>query len=509
MKKNRSLYFLDLLILLIAFTIPALIKRLPLFTYYQNYFTSVLPLLISWFPVSFYFKKYRPIKSHRTIRRFLLPILQANLVILGISALVMITLHQKQYSIIVIFGTIFGATVGEILAYNTLHYVGRLHDTIDENMLVKTMRSKTEVTETGLKRLLNDIPADEILLKSIREDVVNEVGEEVYATLDHWVNLCSPECQIVSTTSRFNVQKLPGLNRCIVNLHRINDMRYLNKFFETVNQKLGPDGIFIGFAETKDLRKQRILRKFPPVLNYLVYFLDYLVKRVFPKFKLTKKIYFLLTRGENRVLSKAEVFGRLYSCGFEVLDEVFVNRHLYFLARKTGSPHYPADPTYGPLIKLRRVGKNGKIINVYKLRTMHPYAEYLQAYIYKKYNLQAGGKFKDDFRVSTLGRFLRKFWIDELPMLYNLLKGDLKMVGVRPLSQHYLSLYTSELQEKRKLKKPGLIPPFYADMPKTLEEIMASEMRYLDAHEKHPVSTDLKYFFKALYNIIFRRARSN
>ena len=166
-------------------------------------------------------------------------------------------------------------------------------------------------------------------------------------------------------------------------------------------------------------------------------------------------------------------------------------------------------PTYGPVISLKRVGKHGKIIHVYKLRTMHPFAEYLQDYVYKHNDLEEGGKFKNDFRVSTLGRYMRKLWIDELPMIFNLLKGDLKIVGVRPLSRHYFSLYTKELQERRIKYKPGLVPPFYADMPRTLEEIMQSELRYLEAYEKSPLMTDIRYFFKAFNNIIFKKARSN
>jgi hypothetical protein len=70
-------------------------------------------------------------------------------------------------------------------------------------------------------------------------------------------------------------------------------------------------------------------------------------------------------------------------------------------------------------------------------------------------------------------------------------------------------LYTPELREKRVKYKPGLIPPFYADMPKTLGEIMASEMKYLLAYEKSPLLTDTRYFFLAIYNIIFRKARSS
>lgn len=145
-------------------------------------------------------------------------------------------------------------------------------------------------------------------------------------------------------------------------------------------------------------------------------------------------------------------------------------------------------------------------INLQKM--VHPFAEYLQDYVYKQNELQEGGKFKDDFRVTTLGKIFRKLWLDELPMIMNLLKGEIKLVGVRPLSRHYYSLYTDELQQKRIQYKPGLIPPFYADMPETLEEIMASEMKYLEAYEKSPFKTDWKYFWKVFNSIVFKRARS-
>ncbi|MHA7131858.1 sugar transferase [Algoriphagus namhaensis] len=184
------------------------------------------------------------------------------------------------------------------------------------------------------------------------------------------------------------------------------------------------------------------------------------------------------------------------------------NSRLYFAAKKISEPAFDTSPTYGPLIKLKRVGKNGKVFKVYKLRTMYPYAEYLQDYVYKNNELDLGGKFKDDFRVSPLGRFLRKFWIDELPMFWNLIIGDMKLIGVRPLSKHYFSLYTPEIQEMRTKVKPGLVPPFYADMPKTLEEIMLSEKKYLELYAQKPFQTDISYFFKIFKNILFRGARS-
>jgi lipopolysaccharide/colanic/teichoic acid biosynthesis glycosyltransferase len=159
-------------------------------------------------------------------------------------------------------------------------------------------------------------------------------------------------------------------------------------------------------------------------------------------------------------------------------------------------------------IRLNRIGKHGKMIKVLKMRTMHPYSEYLQDYVFDKNKLEEGGKFANDFRVTTLGRFMRRFWLDEFPMFYNLLKGDIKLVGVRPLSPQYFSLYTRELQQHRIRFKPGMIPPYYADLPKTFEEIMESEKKYLDAYERRPIRTDIRYFFKATYNILFKKVRS-
>ncbi len=508
--KNIKLFAADLLILLLSFLSVTIIKPGGIESYVHNYYLEVLLFIVTWFPISFIFGKYNPINSSKSFLEGLKPIINANLVILGLTSLLIVVFQISRYSRMVFFGTFSVAFFLEIVFYNFLHYFGRLKDLpIDEDALVKAMHSKNYTSETSVKEHLLNGEIDHEVLASVRSVIKEETTAEVFVQLEKWVNLSSPYCQILATTTRFNIDKSPNNKyKCFINLKRINDIRYINKFFEAVNVKLPINGIFIGCVETKDIRKFRVLKKYPFPLNYFYYTIDYIIKRIFPKFNLTKGLYFFLTHGHNRVLSKAETFGRLYSCGFEVIDEVFVNNHLYFLTRKIDSPHYDPDPTYGPLVKLNRVGKNGKLIKVYKLRTMHPYAEYLQEYIYKKSQLQEGGKFKNDFRISTLGRFFRKFWLDELPMIFNLLKGDLKIVGVRPLSKHYFSLYSPELQEKRMKTKPGLIPPFYADMPNTLEEIQESEMKYLLAFEKHSIGTDLKYFYKAMKNILFKHARS-
>jgi lipopolysaccharide/colanic/teichoic acid biosynthesis glycosyltransferase len=93
-------------------------------------------------------------------------------------------------------------------------------------------------------------------------------------------------------------------------------------------------------------------------------------------------------------------------------------------------------------------------------------------------------------------------------MLINLLKGQMKIFGVRPLSRQYFELYKQEVRDRRTKYKSGLIPPFYADMPDDLESIQASEMKYLDSFDVHPFRTDFRYFCKSWWNILFRHARS-
>lgn len=312
----------------------------------------------------------------------------------------------------------------------------------------------------------------------------------------------------VATTTIFNIENQIGTFQNIVNFKKINNVQRINKFFEAVNGQLQSGGVFVGCAETYNLRKKRILKKFPPVFNTIYYSFDFLIRRVLPKLWLTKGIYFFLTRGNNRVLSKAETLGRLYSCGFVVIEESLINNLLFFAVRKIKDPVYDLSPTYGPFIKLRRVGKNGKMFNVYKLRTMHPYSEYIQKYVFDKYGSDSGDKANNDFRVTTLGRFFRKLWIDEFPMLINLLKGNIKLVGVRPLSEHKLSLYPKEVQDIRIKVKPGLLPPYYADLPENFQGLIESEMNYIKESKKSPIKTDLIYFFKIIYNIVIKKARS-
>ncbi len=375
----------------------------------------------------------------------------------------------------------------------------------------KKLLTKLPYVKKNEEPLLRVLKSQSSNKKEIENLILKEINnKEVFSFISKYFEISQKQTFITSTSTRFNIDKLKDQSISnIINLKKINDARYINKFFESINAKLPNSGLFFGTVETYPNRRKALLEKYPPVVNYFVYFFDTLFTRVFPKLPITKRIYFYLTKGKGRVISRAETYGRLYSCGFEIIDEKTIENSQYFVAKKVMDPVFDEDPSYGPIIRLNRIGKNNKKFNVYKLRTMHPFSEYLQEYVYNQNKLQEGGKIKDDFRISPEGRVFRKFWIDEIPMIVNILKGDMKLIGVRPLSPHFFSLYTKELQEKRVKVKPGFIPPFYADLPKTMEEIMDSERKYLDLYQKSPIRTDIKYFFLAINNVLFKGARSN
>ncbi len=347
--------------------------------------------------------------------------------------------------------------------------------------------------------------------ENVAELVEKQVGPQGIEFLLKYVSdLSDAKTILIDTRHEFNILKQSGRDyKSIVNLAMINEMRWINNVFLAANKKLEIGGMFLGRAETITEREKRAYSRRKRPIADVYYFLDFLFHRVSPKIGGLKRVYFFMTKGKRRVLSRAEILGRLISCGFKIVEEVEIDNKLFFAVKKVEEGKAAENPSYGPLFRMQRVGKGGKVIGVYKMRTMHPYSEYLQEYLYELNSLQEGGKFADDFRISGIGRFFRKFWIDELPMIFNLLNGDMKLVGVRPLSKHYLSLYSDELKDLRLKVKPGLVPPYYADLPKTLDEIQDSERRYLESYTKAPIRTDIKYFFKAFYNIFFKKARSN
>ena len=112
----------------------------------------------------------------------------------------------------------------------------------------------------------------------------------------------------------------------------------------------------------------------------------------------------------------------------------------------------------GPvLFPQTRVGRFGRTFKMYKFRSMRPDAEQLLAKLLAA-NQHLGGvtfKIKNDPRITRVGRWLRRFSIDELPQFYNVLIGDMSLVGPRPPVPREVALYTLA-DRRRLLAKPGI-----------------------------------------------------
>ena len=518
MKKSIIFLFLDVITLIFCFYFFIFLKYDQLHRI-EGTEKAITYFLVLWIILSTITGKYNK-NNFGSFKDLLSSVTFANLVILGFTViLIRIWKTLIEFRFIIIYTVFLASTLELAVGYFFSLFQTAMKTPFSpddgengtENQLNKDPESIPQIKIPILPEAPVEIISSEALI-DLSSIIVEETDLEIFNFIRHYFSKKIVNTLIISTTTVFNIyNQIRPKYEVIINLKRINDIQFINKFFETVNSKLNMGGIFIDWVETYSQRKSRILSKYPWGIDYLFYTFDFLINRVLPKLNITKRFYFLITGGQNRVISKAETYGRLYSCGFEIIDEQFINNRLVFVFKKIAEPRYDNHPTYGPIIKLQRIGKNGRIIGVFKLRTMHAYSEYLQNYIYTKHALDEGGKFKNDFRVTTIGKVLRVLWIDEFPMLINVfILRNMKIVGVRPLSPHYFSLYNEVLKQKRILTKPGLIPPYYAQYPtpKTLDEIQDNEMNYLEEYEKHPFLTDIKYFFKAMFFIIFKKARS-
>jgi len=498
----RFLIFLfgDILLILVAFFIAHAFvtpKTTSLFTFYKHPYIIFSAI---WICSSILSQKYVITKP---FKRWFVRVYFINLITL-IAIIILFSLIGCGFSLYRITCLVFLT----FLIESTFFYLYLLHRRITNDASKIELFYKTFMTSSHKYKILND--PFEIIDKRLKKIIIDGVGVNGFKFIDAHLAGHYSKSKFTSSISRSDLTIIqPNKFVNIVNLKDINQFKKISQYFDLINAKIPIGGKFIGFFETYKGRKKRIFKKYPIGLKKLFYSLDILWHRICPKLELTRPFYNLISGGYNRSFSKTEIFGRLYCAGYEILSEKKLNGLLFFSARKISDPILASTPSYGPLVKLKRIGKNGKNISVYKLRTMFAFSEFLQEYVYTQNKLAEGGKLKDDFRVTVLGKILRKCWLDELPMFFNVLKGQIKIVGVRPLSNHYFNLYTDELKEKRIKTKPGLVPPFYYDLPKTLEEIISSELKYLAAYEKHPFRTDLVYFWGAMYNIFIKKARSS
>lgn len=523
-----ALFILDIAIVVFSFLFAAKVrpgtKRIIL-TYYRSF----IPFILIWIGSGVWGFKYS-IKSTCSGIDFAKRIFKCNLVAITAVLGLMYVFGKFYYSRYIVFGTVLTTFALELFLFLGIYYAFRFHKEnasfaatkliTRSKALEESQSPKFFVDSANLVPTISNEPYSLPMAPEVDKDSILlplwekylEANPKLFGFLNDFLDLTRfsrSGALVLNSETYFNIQNEPTENRQIfINLHKINDLRRLNYYLIRVNELLIQGGVFICNGQTISQRQQAFFERWTPYFGSILYGIDFVFRRVLPKLPVLQGWYFAITNGKNRALSETEMLGRFYFCGFELIHKRELDGMMNFILKKTKAPSTDPDPTYGPLIRLKRKGKDGKTIYVKKLRTMHPYSEYLQDYVYQTNALQEGGKFADDFRVTSWGKVFRSLWLDEVPQFINFFRGELALVGVRALSEHYFSLYPPDMQELRTKVKPGLVPPFYADMPKTFEEIVDSERRYIERKLQKPFTTDLVYFWKSWWNILVKRARS-
>jgi len=145
----------------------------------------------------------------------------------------------------------------------------------------------------------------------------------------------------------------------------------------------------------------------------------------------------------------------------------------------------------------KRIGKNGQIFKLYKFRTMIKNADNLKNK-YLKHNEAKGVVFKihNDPRFTSIGKFLSHTGLDELPQLFNVLKGEMSLIGPRPLPIDESNKLKS-WQKKRLTIKPGIISPWILEgyHQNSFDNWMKSDLKYIS---KKSFKYDLQVFINAI-----------
>lgn len=157
----------------------------------------------------------------------------------------------------------------------------------------------------------------------------------------------------------------------------------------------------------------------------------------------------------------------------------------------------------GPVFfKHRRIGKHGKKIEIYKFRTMVENAEEAMKNFTEEQKKEFAENFKleNDPRVTRVGKILRKTSLDELPQIINILKGEMSIIGPRPVVRSELEKYGSN-QDKFLSVAPGLTGNWAANgrSDVSYEERMALELDYI---ENRNLILDMKIFFKTIGSVL-------
>ncbi|OIL55169.1 UDP-phosphate galactose phosphotransferase [Oenococcus oeni] len=184
-----------------------------------------------------------------------------------------------------------------------------------------------------------------------------------------------------------------------------------------------------------------------------------------------------------------DIFGGLFGLILSIIPIIFLAVRI----KKDGGPVFYAQ---------ERIGKNGKSFTMYKLRSMVTNADDLKDTLLEKNELHGGlFKIKEDPRVTKIGRTIRHYSLDELPQFWNVVKGDMSLVGTRPCLKRELAQY-SEHDKQRLLVKPGISGLWQTSGRSNLDfaDMIKLDLQYI---EKRSIKMDLKICFKTIGIVLF------
>lgn len=152
----------------------------------------------------------------------------------------------------------------------------------------------------------------------------------------------------------------------------------------------------------------------------------------------------------------------------------------------------------GPVFfKQKRIGRNGKVFSIYKFRTMIENAENMGTGLFN---------YKDDFRVTRVGKLLRLTSLDELPQLYNILMGDMSFVGPRPPVTYELGKFEdlNEEQKKRFIIKPGItgLAQISGRNELSWDDKIKLDNIYIEELKRFGFMIDLKIILLTIYKVL-------
>src|ERR1700740_2099228 len=145
----------------------------------------------------------------------------------------------------------------------------------------------------------------------LKDLILKMSGTSVFDFISKYIDIDETKTCLVGTTDESDLADQSENYGTIINLSKVNDIRYINKYFKKVNSQLAPDGKFVCCFETITTRRAKSWFGKIPVFKNVLFSFEFMFLRVAPKIWGIKKIYFGITKGRNRLLSRAEVLGRL------------------------------------------------------------------------------------------------------------------------------------------------------------------------------------------------------